>query len=251
MGEVGDAEPLLARMREEVARKETVIGLALVRQVEGIYLLARGQPEPAARASAEALGFYEQAGYRRGSLGARIRLGQAFTELGQFKEAVDVLNEALEIAGGADWTSAPVFARRARAYLGTGQVAEARKDAETGISMMRQFENRAGEGEGRLSLALVLGASEPPDYAAAEQEFAEAEQCLRDCEYRTELALALRCHGEMRQKTDGPDAAEPLLEEARALYAWMGRERDVAAVEALLGRAPAGPSPAVSTARDG
>jgi tetratricopeptide (TPR) repeat protein len=219
--------------------------------VEGVHFLARGQPEPAARANAEALVFYEQAGYRRGSAGARMRLGQAFTELGQFQQAIDVLNEALEILGGADWRSASVFARRARAYLGAGQVAEARKDAETGMSVMRRFEDRAGEGEAHLSLALVLGASEPPDYAAAERGFAEAEQCLRDCEYRTELALALRCHGEMRLKTDGPAAAAPLLEEARALYAWMGRERDVAAVEALLGRGPSGPTPAVAKARDG
>jgi tetratricopeptide (TPR) repeat protein len=251
LGEFEEAESLLARFRELIAEDETPIQLGNLRTLEGWHLLARGQPEPAARAFAEAIGHWGRAGRLRGSGGARIRLGRALTELGKFKEASDALNEALEILGGSGWFSAQVFPHRARAYLGAGQVAEARQDAETGIAVARQFENRAGEGEAHLSLALVLGASEPPDYAAAEQEFAEAEQCLRDCEYRTELALALRCHGELRLKTDGPGAAEPLLEEARALYAWMGRERDVAAVETLLGRTPLGHSPAAAKTRDG
>jgi tetratricopeptide (TPR) repeat protein len=155
-----------------------------------------------------------------------------------------MMNEALEILGGGDWISAHVFPHRARAYLGAGQIAEARQDAETGIAMARQFENRAGEGEARLSLALVLAASEPPDYAAAEGEFAEAEQCLRECEYRTELALALRCHGEMRLKMGDGAGAEPLLREARELYASMGRIDDTEALDALLGLAPSRLSPA-------
>ncbi|MDO8615273.1 MAG: adenylate/guanylate cyclase domain-containing protein [Dehalococcoidia bacterium] len=251
LGEFAEAERLAERFREEAAKDGTALRLGFLRAVEGLHHLALGRAEPAARTLAEAVGYHEQAGFRRGSAGARSRLGQALTELGRFEQAAEVLSEALESLGGADWSSAFVFPRRARAYLGAGHLEEARRDAETGVVMTRQFENRAGEGEAHLSLALVLGASEPPDYAAAEREFAEAEQCLRECEYRTELALTLRCHGEMRLKTGGPAAAGPLLEEARTLYAWMGRERDVAAVEALLGRAPSGPSPAAARSRDG
>jgi hypothetical protein len=83
-------------------------------------------------------------------------------------------------------------------------------------------------------MALVHAASQPPDYAAAEEQFVEAEQCLRECEYRLELAPALRAHGEMRLKTQGLAAARPLLQEARERYAYMGRQNDVEAIDALL-----------------
>src|SRR3546814_12980395 len=65
------------------------------------------------------------------------------------------LSEAVDILGGADWSSANVLPRRARAYLGAGQIAEARKDAQIALALNRQVENRAGEGEANLSLSLV------------------------------------------------------------------------------------------------
>jgi len=234
IGQFGEVEPLLAQVRAVVAREERPPGLALLRLVEGLHLSARGQPEAAARVLAEGVAYGEQAGLRRLSALARQGLGVALSQTGQFKQTVEVLSEALEILGGADWASASVLPHRARAYLGAGQVAEARHDAETALAMTRQFEDRAGHGEAHLSMALVHAASQPPDYAAAEEEFGEAEECLRECEYRTELAAALRARGEMRLKTQGAAAAAPLLQEARELYAYMDRQDDVAAVDALL-----------------
>jgi len=234
LGEFADVERLLAQVRAVVAREETPLGLALLRALEGSLLLARRQPEAAARVSAEGLAHAEQGGFRRLSATMRRLLGPALTESGQSQQAVEVLSEALEIYGGTDWGSGNLLPHRARAYLGIGAIAEARQDAEAALAMTRQFENRPGEGEAHLSLALVHTASQPPDYAAAEREFAEAEACLRECEFRTELADALRAHGEMRLKTQGAAAARPLLEEARELYAYMDRQADVAAVDALL-----------------
>ncbi|HEU4759476.1 MAG TPA: adenylate/guanylate cyclase domain-containing protein [Dehalococcoidia bacterium] len=234
LGEFAEAERLAERFREEAAQDGTPIRLGFLRSLEGLHFLARGQPEPAARTLAEAVGYHEQAGFRRGSAGARSRLGQALTELGQFEQAVEVLSEALEILGGADWSSALVFPRRARAHLGAGRITEARDDAEAALTLAQQFENRAGEGEAHLSMALVHAAAKPPDYESAEREFTEAETYLRACEYRTELALALRLHGEMRLQTQGTAAAEPLLQESRDLYAGMGRQSDVEAIDALL-----------------
>ncbi len=234
LGELAEVEPLLARVRAGLEGDEGPRTRGLVSALEANYLLARGQPEPAGRAFAEAVGYYEQGGFRRGSGGARVGLAATLIVRGQFGQAIEALDEALDIFGGADWSSAGVFPQRARAHLGAGHLDEARTDAEAGLAMMRRFENRAGEGEAHLSLALVHAASEPPDYEAAEKEFAEAEGCFRQCEYRTELALALRRHGEMRLKTQGLAAAQPLLRESRDLYAGMGRQNDVEAIDALL-----------------
>jgi len=234
LGEFEEAEKLMARFREEAEKDPTPIRLGFLRSVEGLHFLARGEFPPAARTFAEAVAYHEQAGFRRGSAGARSRLGQALTEMGQFSEAADVLGAALESLRGADWSAAFVYPRRARAFLGDGRLAEARQDAETGLAMARQFENRGGEGEALLSMALVHAAWEPPDYVAAEGEFMEAERCLRECEYLTELAPALRLHGAMRLKVGDRARAEPLLREARELYAAMGRKDEAEAVDALL-----------------
>jgi tetratricopeptide (TPR) repeat protein len=234
LGELDEAEQALTRMRTQIEEGASPSAYGLIRSTEGFYLLARGQAEAAARVYGEAIGYFEQGGFRRGSAFARIGLANALMAVGRFSEAVDLFSEAVEIQGGRDFLSATVFTLRARAYLGLGLVEEARRDAETGLAMMRQFESRAGEGEAHLSMALVHAASEPSDYAAAEDEFAEAAKCLRECEARTALAAALRLHGDMRLKMGDGAGAELLLREARELYAYMGRKDDAEAVDALL-----------------
>ena len=210
------------------------MGQAFLRLLEGSYLAARGQYEAAARVLAEAVAYAEQTGSGQTSASAGLWLGGVLNRTGQFQQAVDVLSEALQTLGGTGFMSAAVLAQRARAYLGTGQVAEARQDAETALAMTRRLEARAQEGEAHLSLAMVHAASRPPDHIAAEEEFAEAERCLRECDFRRVLAPALQAHGEVRLETQGAAAARPLLEEARELYAYMDRQDDVDAVDALL-----------------
>jgi len=245
LGEFADVQPLLAGFREAVAREETPMGLAILRLLEGQTLAARGQPEAAARVLAEAVAYAEQTGSGQTSASAGLWLGAVLNRTGQFQQAVEVLSEALRTLGGTGFMSAAALAQRARAYLGTGQVAEARQDAETALAKASHFfEARALESEAHLSLAMVHAASQPPDYAAAEEEFAEAERCLRECEFRRVLAPALQAHGEMRLETRGPAAARPLLLEARELYAYMDRQADVAAIDALLEAKPPGKRPA-------
>ncbi len=243
LGEFADMERLLSQVRAIVGQQETPVAQAFLRFMEGSYLLARGQPGPATGVIGEGVAYAEQAGIRRLSAGIRTRLGEALVATARFGQAIEVLSEALEMLGGADRASAQVLPRRARAYLGAGQLAEAQQDAKVGLAMLQRFEDRAGEGEAHLSMALVYAASEPPDDAAAEEEFAESEQCLRECEYRTELALALRLHGEARLNNGDAAAAQPLLQEARSLYADMGRQPDADAIDALLA------APARSSAR--
>jgi len=247
LGELDEVEAVLARLRAQVKEDASPSAHGLVRGIEGGYLLARGQAEPAARAFREAVSYYERGGFRRGSAFGRTFLANSLMAVGGFSEAAALLSEVVEIQGGRDFVSAAAFTYRARAYLGLGLVEEARGDAETGLTMARQFGNRMGEGEAHLSMALVHTASAPPDYVAAEEEFAQAEKCLRECEARTALAPALRLHGEMRLKTGDAAGAQPLLQEARSLFGYMGRKDDVEAIDVLLEKAQAAESAAGST----
>jgi len=240
LGEFDDVEPLLTGMRARAAEAGTPRALARLRQFEGTVLLERGEPEAAKRPAQEAISYWEQAGDRRASAGARQVLGRALIRTGDFGEAIDLFSEVLQILGPTEAGNPHTLGQRARAYLGAGDTASARRDAEAAVARARQRQSRAGEGEAHLSMALVHAAFEPPDYAAAEDEFAEAEECLRECEYRTELAPALRLHGEMRLKLGDRAGAEPLLREARELYAYMGRKDDAEAIDALLASSAVG-----------
>ena len=242
LGELDEVEPVLARLKAQVEEDASPRAYGLLRMTEGFYLLARGQREAAARAGAEAVSYYEQGGFRRATASARVILANALMAGGGFSEAVELLTEALETLDAHDWFSSGVLLVRARAYAGIGLVQEARKDAEGALALTRQFENRATEGEAHLSMAVVHAASDPPDYVVAEEEFAQAEECLRECEVRTPLVLALRLHGEMRLRMGDAGGAEPLLREARDLFAYMGRKDDVEAIDALLEKAQAGES---------
>jgi class 3 adenylate cyclase/tetratricopeptide (TPR) repeat protein len=234
LGEFDDIEPLLADMRARVAETSNPRSLARVRQVEATVLLERGEPQPAKRAAQEAIALWEQAGDRRGSAGARQVLGRALIRMGDFGEAIDLFSEVLQTLGPMEGGAPNALGQRARAYLDAGDIASARRDAETAVARARLRDSRAVEGEARVSLALVHAAADPADYTAAEAEFAAAEECLRECEYRTELAPALRMHGEMRLKMGDGAGAAPLLREARELFAYMGRKDDAEAVDALL-----------------
>jgi tetratricopeptide (TPR) repeat protein len=229
LGELDEVEPLLTRLGEQVKEAPSPRAYALLRMTEGFYLLARGRTEAAARALGEAATYFEQGGFRRGSVVASVGLANALIAGGRFSEAVDLLSDV-----DANDSFSAVFTIRARACLGLGLAEEARKDAEAALANARQFESRVGEGGAHLSMALVHAASQPPDHSAAEEEFAEAEKCLRECEVRSDLAPALQRHGEMRLKLEDRAGAEPLLREAWALYVYMGRNSDAEAVEELL-----------------
>jgi tetratricopeptide (TPR) repeat protein len=221
-------------MRTRAAETGTPRSLARTRQFEGTVLLERGELQAAKRAAQEAIAYWEQAGDRRGLAGARQALGRALIRTGDFSEAVELFSEVLQILGPTESGTPNALSQRARAYLGAGDISLARLDAEAAVARARRREGRADEGAAHLSLALVHAAAEPPEYAAAEDQFAQAEECLRECEWRTELAPALRLHGEMRLKLGDRAGAEPLLREARELYAYMGRKDDAEAVDALL-----------------
>jgi tetratricopeptide (TPR) repeat protein len=227
-------------MRARAAEVATPWSLARVRQFEATVLLERGEPQAAKRAAQESIAHWEQTGNRRGSAGARQVLGRSLISTGDFGEAIDLFSEVLEALAPTEAGTPNALSQRARAYLGAGDISLARLDAEAALARARRRESRAGEGEAHLSLALVHAAAEPADYAAAEDQFAEAEECLRECEWRTELAPALRLHGEMRLRLGDGAGAAPLLREARELYAYMGRKDDAEAVDALIERAPAG-----------
>ncbi len=250
LGELDEAESLLGHLRVEMGEDLTLTAKGLLRGTDARYLLVRGRVEQALPAFEESLRYYDQSGFRRGSVAGREGLANAMVVVGRLREAVDLFTEAVEMIGGRDWSSANALRGRAIAYLALGLVEEARKDAEAALALALEFENRSAEGEARVSIALIHAASTPPDYAAAEDEFAQADKCLRECEARTALVLALRLHGETRLKLGDGAGAEPLLREARALFAYMGRKDDVEAIDALLEKAQAAESAAGSTVQN-
>jgi adenylate cyclase len=208
------------------------------------YAFLSGEPGKARAQALESLEIAEKLGSALSLAMAYHALGEAQLVHEEWREAIDPLERALEIArrrGTGLELEALVLAHLARAYLGADQMDRARTTAEEGVRVARRRGSQHLEVAARLSRARVLLASDGAKARPAiEKELARALELMEETGGKAYEPQILVERAELARLL-GDDAAQELeLNEAHRLFVEMGAvghaQRVAAQLKSLSGR---------------
>jgi adenylate cyclase len=155
----------------EAGRRDLDRGIELAREINNaenlgwglgscaVHAALSGEPGNARAQALESLEIAEKLGSAHSLATALAYLGVAQLLHEEWQEAIDALEQALEIARSRRTRldiEALMLANLARAYLGVGQVDKARQTAEDAVEAARQRGKPSHEIQAQLSLARVL-----------------------------------------------------------------------------------------------
>ncbi|WP_437815385.1 protein kinase domain-containing protein [Sorangium sp. So ce1078] len=180
-GRYAEADALIARVRALAGDLASLAprAAAEVHRLRGARARHLGDPAGDVAGYAAAVDAFERAGDVRDACNARVSLGFALLELGDFERAGEELTAAL---AAADRMGLRTVATRARQNLGRVLAASGRLDDALALSRQVVLEARAQgnlrfEGGTRIYAALIAHAA--GDFAAAESDARDAAELLQ------------------------------------------------------------------------
>ncbi|WP_437571766.1 protein kinase domain-containing protein [Sorangium sp. So ce542] len=180
-GRYAEADALIARVRALAGDLATLAprAAAEVHRLRGARARHLGDPAGDVAGYAAAVEAFERAGDVRDACNARVSLGFALLELGDFERAGEELTAAL---AAAERMGLRTVATRARQNLGRVLAASGRLDDALALSRQVILEARAQgnlrfEGGSRIYAALIAHAA--GDFAAAESDARDAAELLQ------------------------------------------------------------------------
>ncbi|WP_437725723.1 protein kinase domain-containing protein [Sorangium sp. So ce861] len=221
-GRYAEADALIARVGALAGDLESLAprAAAEVHRLRGARARHLGDPAGDVAGYAAAVDAFERAGDVRDACNARVSLGFALLELGDFERAGEELTAAL---AAAERMGLRTVATRARQNLGRVLAASGRLDDALALSRQVILEARAQgnlrfEGGSRIYAALIAHAA--GDFAAAESDARDAAELLQVVPPARAGALAALARALSAQGR--ADAALPAAREAEGILARYG-----------------------------
>jgi tetratricopeptide (TPR) repeat protein len=185
-----------------------------------------GEPGNARAQALESLEIAEKLGSAHSRATSLSYLGVVQLLHEEWQEAIDALEQGLEIARGRRTRldiGALMLANLARAYLGAGQVDKARQTDEEAVQAARQRGKPSHEIQAQLSLARALRADDGANARAAiEEALARALELVEETGAKTYEPQILEERSEFARLLGGEATRERELREAHRLFVEMG-----------------------------
>jgi len=208
----------------------------------GVIAHARGDYEAAFRYTSEALEIAREIGERDGELVFASNLGAARVGLGECSAAEAELRQVIELAGaGGSWVLSDTYRLLAEACLGQGKVGEALAAAQQALALgqsggVQEYIAAAwrmlGQVAAQRHTPITVGEA---DYAA-EACFAESVRICTEIGLEGGKARALKEWAVYESRRGDAERGRALWQEARAIYARLGAEREVQRMDVQPGQ---------------
>lgn len=208
----------------------------------GVIAHARGDYEAAFRYTQEALEIAREIGERDGELVFASNLGAARVGLGEYPAAEAELRRVIQLAGaGGSWVLSDTYRLLAEACLGQGQAAEALAAAQQALALgqsggVQEYIAAAWRVLGQVAAFSRTPVSSGEATYTAEACFAESVRVCTEIGMEGGKARALKEWGAYELQHGDAERGRALWQEARAIYARLGAEREVQRMDAQPGQ---------------
>lgn len=218
-------------------------GVALLLNNLGVLAFKRGDYATSVARYREALPIAHQIGSRDIETLVRDNLGEAYVGLGEYEAAETELSHVIEVAeaaGRAEFSSV-AYSYLARALLGQGRLADAFRTAQRALALGQTTEESRHIGIAWYALGLTLAHPDAPALLAEARPtlehqtpaacFAASLERFDAIGAQSERARVLRAWAQHEMAHGDPAHGHTLWQEARALFARLGLDPEVARMD--------------------
>jgi class 3 adenylate cyclase/tetratricopeptide (TPR) repeat protein len=211
----------------------------------GVIAHARGDYETAFKYTQEALEIAREIGERDGELVFTSNLGAAQVGLGDYAKAEAGLREVIEMAGaGGSWVLSDTYRLLAEACLGQSRAAEALTAAQQALALgqsggVQEYIAAAWRVLGQVAAQQQTPIMVGEQAYSAEACFAESVRVCTEIGMEGGKARALKEWAAYELRRGELERGRALWQEARAIYARLGAEREVQRMDVQLNDASA------------
>ena len=233
-GGINEATHFFAQAQEEAMRNDDIATVGRVANNLGAIAHLQGDYGGAVGAHVRAIAACQKAGYDRGVAESHHNLAIAYRERGQFDEAMEAADAAVQEAErlGDRQLKAQALAGRAEIRVARGEPELAIREAECALMAHRELNDAVREAEDLRILAVALGNAGKTDEAAAVlheviERATRHERPLLVATAQRDLAPLLARQG------DGA-AGRGVARAARATFERLGATAEIRKLDALL-----------------